>query len=90
MDGDVDYMVAGHGQPVYPVVEGKGEIPDIAVYESAIKLKPFCVCGACEIVEVFYDRVVYKEHVLIPLKRGIEGVGIDDDTKKNNAGYVKP
>jgi len=34
-------------------------------------------------MEVFYDGIVDNKVALIPLERGIEGIGIDDDNEKN-------
>ena len=39
-------------------------------------------------MEVLHDGVVYNKVVLVPLKRGIEGVGIDDENEKDYAGNM--
>ena len=43
MDGDIDDVVAGNRKAVYPVVESKGEIAYIAVYEGSVKGKLYCI-----------------------------------------------
>jgi hypothetical protein len=43
MDGDINNMIAGNGQPVDPVVEGKSEITYVAGSKGTVKLEPFCL-----------------------------------------------
>jgi len=74
---------------MYPVIERKGEKTYIASYEGTVKLKPFSIRRTREIMEVFYDGIVDNKVTLIPLERGIEGIGIDDDNEKNQAKNVK-
>jgi hypothetical protein len=37
-------------------------------------------------MQVLYNGITYNILILIPLKRGIEGIGIDDKDEKKKAG----
>jgi len=39
-------------------------------------------------MEVFDNRIIDNKETLIPLKRSIEGIGINYDDEKNQAGYM--
>jgi hypothetical protein len=41
-------------------------------------------------MEVLHNGIIDKIRVLIPLKRGVDGVGIDDKNDKNETSYMKP
>jgi hypothetical protein len=88
VNGNVNYVVPCHRKAVDPVVERKGEIADISEYEEIVIFKPLRIRRGYKITEVLYNGVADKISTLIPLKRSIEGIGIDDYNEKDYAGNV--
>ena len=39
-------------------------------------------------MEVVYNGIVDQELILVPLKRGVECIGIDNEDKDNQTGYM--
>ena len=79
MNGNVDDMIAGYRKTVDSVVEGKGEVSDIALYEMGVQWNPFCLQRVYKIIKVLHNGIIDNKALLIPLKRSIEGVRIDND-----------
>src|SRR5271157_4759205 len=87
MYGYIDNMVPGQTESVEIIINGKGKITDIPVYEATVKRKTFCVRRSKKIVQIFDNWILTEKNVFIPLERSVKSIGVcqkaDGSNKQN-------
>ena len=81
MQSKIDEMIAPDTESVNRIIQGKREVADVSRLEKEVivRIKVLCLGGIKKISKVFNNRVSNQKVVFIPLKRAIEGIGVNEN-----------